>query len=323
MKLKLNAKKIVTLVLTAAIALTGILTETITADAAIMTYDDDNTDMEDARLLKNTTVTMTVGDTKMINLTRPYGTNNKTRKVTKYYSWSSSDESVVSMRREWAINFATVLELTHCVIKAEKPGTAVITGVDDYDGDIVSFTITVQAPKVTAKQRTCKKHVWKTIKKATCLESGMKACKKCKMQRVIAKKDHTFETESKAKYDYTYYRVYQCFSCINEDPATREQHIAHPELCEDWCEETFSPVEYGSDEAAWKAYNEHMAKYKHDTLDGYHYIQVPASVKTTYKDVTICKSCGCSNVYVDLMFMVNDPSNHMTEKDLMDAIYNN
>ena len=66
-----------------------------------------------------------------------------------------------------------------------------------------------------------------------------------------------------------------------------------------------------------------MAKYKHDTLDGYHYIQVPASVKTTYKDVTICKSCGCSNVYVDLMFMVNDPSNHMTEKDLMDAIYNN
>lgn len=143
------------------------------------------------------------------------------------------------------------------------------------------------------------------------------------MQRVIAKKDHTFETESKAKYDYTYYRVYQCFSCINEDPATREQHIAHPELCEDWCEETFSPVEYGSDEAAWKAYNEHMAKYKHDTLDGYHYIQVPASVKTTYKDVTICKSCGCSNVYVDLMFMVNDPSVNMTEKDLMDAIYNN
>lgn len=147
-----NAKKLITLVLTAAIALTGILTETITADAAIMTYDDDNTDMEDARLLKNTTVTMTVGDTKMINITKPYGTNNKTMDLTDAYSWSSSDESVVSMRREWAINFATVLELTHCVIKAEKPGTAVITGVNNRTGDIASFTVTVQAPKVTAKQ---------------------------------------------------------------------------------------------------------------------------------------------------------------------------
>ena len=90
--MKLNAKKIVTLILTAAIALSGTLTSPITTNAAIMTYDDDNTDMEDARLLKNTTVTMTVGDTKMINITKPYGTNNKTREVTKNYSWSSSDE---------------------------------------------------------------------------------------------------------------------------------------------------------------------------------------------------------------------------------------
>lgn len=320
--MKLNAKKIITLVLTAAIALTGILTETITADAAIMTYDDDSTDMEDARLLKNTTVTMTVGDTKMINFTEPYGTNNKTREVTKNYSWSSSDESVVSMRREWVVNFATVLELTHCVIKAEKPGTAVITGVDDYAGDIVSFTITVQAPKVTAKQRACKKHVWKTIKKATCLESGMKACKKCKMQRVITKKDHTFETESKAKYDYTYYRVYQCGACINEDPAIREQHFHNEELCEDWCEETFSAMEYGSDEAAKEALGKHYSETGHFT-GLVKYIQVPAAVKTTYKDVTICKSCGYSNVEVDLMFQVNDPSVNMTEKDLINAIYNN
>ena len=317
MKHTKTLKAVIAMMLTLAIALSGATFDSMTAEAKVVGYQKDRTDMEDADDLNGTTITMKIGDTKKIDLREAYGSNNKKMDMTKYYAWSSSDESIVSMQREWRVS--EVVELSYVIIKAEKPGTAVITAQNDHRNITVSFTVTVEQPKVTTKQKKCR-HSWKTTKKATCLESGMKTCKKCKLQKVIAKKEHTIETTEKDKNDYTYYVVYQCGACINEDPEIREQHTLDNWLCEDWCEAEFSQLDYGSAKAALEACDKHKEECRHWT-GVTRYIQVPYEKKTSTHDVTICTSCGYSSVELDLIFNVNDPNMRMTERDLRNAIY--
>lgn len=291
MKTTRKLKTLIATILTLAVALTNATLDNITANASTI-YQKDRTEMENVGDLADTTVTMQVGDTKKIDFVEDDGKFQID--LTESNSWSSSDESVVSIRREWGMSIdEKSLELSYLIIKAEKPGTAVITGVNDYAGKTVSFTVNIKAPKVTAKQKKCK-HSWKTTKKATCLESGMKTCKKCKLQKVVAKKEHTFATESKEKNDYKYYFVYVCGICGEE----------------------FSPLEYGSDEAAKLECGAHEKKYGHDTLDGWQFYEVPVEKETSYKDIQVCETCGYSKMELQIMFDVNDPNKNILIEDL-------
>lgn len=311
MKTTRKLKTVIAAMLTLAIALTNATLDNITAEAKIVTYQKDRTGMEDARELNGTTVTMKVGDTKKIDMTDTYGSNNqRTYDVTRNFAWASSNETVVSMQRMWDESVGETLKVSHVIIKAEKPGTATITATS-ITNRTVSFTVNVKAPKVTAKQKKCK-HSWKTTKKATCLESGMKTCKKCKLQKVTAKKQHTFKTTQEERYDYTYYVIYQCGACLCEDPSV---HYNDEFLCENWCEEEFSTLDYGTPEAALAACNKHKEECNHGTGKT-KYIQVPYEQITTYKDVTICTSCGYSEKELDLIFKVNDPCEEIPIKDM-------
>ena len=290
--MKRKLKTVVGAMLTLAVALTNATLNNITAEAKVVNYQKDRTGMENIVDLNGTTVTMKVGDTKKVDLIEE--SDDYSIDSTKRYAWASSDETIVSMQRAWDISTAETYEVSHVIIKAEKPGTATITATPvTIKGETVSFTVKVKAPKVTAKQKKCK-HSWKTTKKATCLESGMKTCKKCKLQKVIAKKEHTFATESKEKNDYKYYFVYVCGICGEE----------------------FSPLEYGSDEAAKLECGAHEKKYGHDTLDGWQYYEVPVEKETSYKDIQVCETCGYSKMELQLIFDVNNPSKDIYEDDL-------
>ena len=217
-------RQIITTVLAAFIILTG---NTITAEAKVVNYQKDRTGMEDARELNGTTVTMKVGDTKKVDLIEE--SDDYSIDSTKRYAWASSDETIVSMQRAWDISTAETYEVSHVIIKAEKPGTATITA-----------------------------------------------------------------TESKEKNDYKYYFVYVCGICGEE----------------------FSPLEYGSDEAAKLECGAHEKKYGHDTLDGWQYYEVPVEKETSYKDIRVCETCGYSKMELQLIFDVNDPSKNIYEEDL-------
>lgn len=310
---KLNTiKSIIAMVLTLTLTLTGATLDSITTEAKIVTYQKDRTGMEDARLLNGTTINMKVGDTKKIDMTDTYGSNNqRTYDATRHYAWASSDETIVSMQRIWGESVGETLEVSHVIIKAEKPGTATITCTPEGKYEPASITVNVTTPKVTAKQKKCK-HSWKTTKKATCMESGMKTCRKCKLQKVTAKKQHKFKTTQEERYDYTYYLIYQCGACLCEDPSV---HYNDEFLCENWCEEEFSTLDYGTPEAALAACDKHKEECNHGTGKT-KYIQVPYEQITTYKDVTVCTSCGHSEAELDLIFNVNDPNENIWIKDM-------
>lgn len=305
-------KSIIAMVLALALVLTGITLDGITAEAKVVNYQKDRTDINNIKDLNETTINMKVGDTKKVDLVNE--SDKYTIDLTNSYAWESSDETVVSMQRQWTVD--VMVKISHVIIKAEKSGTATITATRVNTGETVSFTVIVTAPKVTAKQKKCK-HSWKTTKKATCMESGMKTCKKCKLQKVIAKKQHKLETVTKEKNDYTYYLIYQCGACLCEDPSV---HYNDEFLCENWCEEEFSTLDYGTPEAALAACNKHKEECNHGTGKT-KYIQVPYEQITTNHDVTVCSACGYSSVELDLFFKVNDPKNKMTEEDLRNAIY--
>lgn len=312
-------KSIIAAMLTLAIALTSTTWGSITANAKLTDYRKDRTGMEDARLLNGTTITMKVGEEKKIDMTRTYGDNNQyERDCTNSFTWVCSDETIVSMSRAWLLSDGDIYKVSHVNIKAEKAGTATITATNPNKGEIVSITIKVTAPKVTAKQKKCK-HVWKVTKRATCVKSGMKTCKKCKLQKVIKQKNHAFETETQECYEQDYYVIYQCGDCICEDPDVHHYHITDPQgafECENWCEEEFSQLKYGSAEAALEACKKHQAEAGHMTgLTKYKMIPYYTN-NVTYKDVTYCTQCGFTEAELDLMFKVNDPTKTIFKKDL-------
>lgn len=303
-------KTLIATILTLAVALTNATLDNIIANASTI-YQKDRTEMENAGDLADTTVTMQAGDTKKIDFVEDDGKFQID--LTDSNSWSSSDNSVVSIRREWYRSIDEIsLELSYLTIKAEKPGAAVITGVNNYAGKTVSFTVNVKAPKVTAKQKKCK-HKWKTTKKATCLESGMKTCRKCKMQRITQKKEHKLATEQRTFYEYTYNILVFCPACVCNDKETREYHNTEEgrRKCKNMCGATFSSDEYGSLEAAKAAWHEHRCKehpeYKDLLLNQWFFQEIPNGKKPAYKDITYCTQCGYDEKRIDLIFNVNDP----------------
>lgn len=197
MKLKLNAKKIVTLILTAVIALTGIsLNTSVTAHAATAVSD----------VQKWGTITMKPGDTKKVIVKDKDG-----KDITTQYKWSSSDKSVVKVN----MDFVSQSDYTECLeLIAAGSGTATLTGSPvGLSYASTELTVTVKMAGPTAKQKKCK-HSFKVTKKATCERAGVKTCKKCKLQKSIKMTSHKYvnTTVKTTEYDGFEYIVL-CSGC--------------------------------------------------------------------------------------------------------------
>ena len=195
--MKLNAKKIVTLVLTAAIALSGIsLNTSVTAHAATAVSD----------VQKWGTITMKPGDTKKVIVKDKDG-----KDITTQYKWSSSDKSVVKVN----MDFVSQSDYTECLeLIAAGSGTATLTGSPvGLSYAPTELTVTVKMAGPTAKQKKCK-HSFKVTKKATCERAGVKTCKKCKLQKSIKMTSHKYvnTTVKTTEYDGFEYIV-MCSGC--------------------------------------------------------------------------------------------------------------
>ncbi len=252
-----NAKKIVTLVLTAAIALSGALTSPITADAVVFNPDGTKPNLQNIYDIENTNISMKVGDTKGFELMQHY--DGYSIDKTDTCDWTTSDASVVSLTKTYRPTSPN--KVFFFTLKAEKTGTATITGTGLVTGKTISFTVTVKG--ATAKQKSCK-HSWKTTKKATCLRSGVKTCKKCKLTKTIAKKQHKWDTYDTTVTVYDEYEIFMCNGCACEDPEVHEYHSSVNDFeCENVCGMEFSSRDYGSVEAAKSALRKHARESDH------------------------------------------------------------
>lgn len=190
--MKKSFKHIISMVLISAILITSTITgSTATANAATK-YE---------QLEKGCTITMKVGETKRFLMTDEDG-----KDLVVNTAWKTSDKNIVSIETDFADENC---KTEYIQFTANAEGTAIIGGrsaadyaVDWYNGfqrehcpDDFSITVKVTKPtvKMTAKQKKCK-HSWKTLKKATCQRVGTKVCKKCKLEKVIKKTDHKWET---------------------------------------------------------------------------------------------------------------------------------
>lgn len=185
-------KKLITCMLIAAIAITGISLESVTTANAAAKYE---------QLEKGCTITMKVGETKRFLMTDEDG-----KDLVVNTAWKTSDKNIVSIETDFADENC---KTEYIQFTANAEGTAIIGGrsaadyaVDWYNGfqrehcpDDFSITVKVTKPdvKMTAKQKKCK-HTWKTLRKATCQRVGTKVCKKCKLQKTVKKTNHKWET---------------------------------------------------------------------------------------------------------------------------------
>ena len=229
-----------------------------------------------------------------------YGTNE-----TDSYIWTCSDETVVNMKRiygltgdEWEPYY---LSLDYSALRPLEPGTATVSAVNPEDNTTISFTINVKGPKITAKQKSCS-HKFKTTTKATCERPGLKTCKKCKLQKLIAEKAHKYITVSEDRQKRIYERVYPCD-----------------------CGERFDPSNYGgSDKAAYEAYAKHNASCKEHKVNLVWMYKIVGQKKWSSKCI-ICKNCTGYKTNLELMVTVNDPNRKIsvTELDLPGQEENN
>ncbi len=190
--MKKSLKHIITVLLAACIMMTGSITgDTITVNAAAK-YE---------QLEKGCTITMKVGETKRFLMTDEDG-----KDLVVNTAWKTSDKNIVSIETDFA-DERCITEYIQFTANAE--GTAIIGGrsaidyaIDRYNGferehcpDDFSITVKVTKPtvKMTAKQKRCT-HFWRVSRKATCQRVGTKICKKCKLEKVIKKTGHKWET---------------------------------------------------------------------------------------------------------------------------------
>ena len=189
--MKNTFKKFITCMLIAAIAITGISLESVTTANAATKYE---------QLEKGCTITMKVGETKRFLMTDEDG-----KDLLFCRTWKVSNKNVIFLQTDFTDDYTKeYVELT-----ANAEGTVTLVGrteadasVDNYNcfwrehcDDDINITVKVVKPdaKMTAKQKKCK-HTWKTLKKATCQRVGTKICKKCKLEKVIKKTGHKWET---------------------------------------------------------------------------------------------------------------------------------
>ncbi|MCM1243986.1 MAG: hypothetical protein NC314_14170, partial [Roseburia sp.] len=247
-------KSIIAMVLTLAIALTGVGFDTMTANASgMVTISKGCGPLQNVYDIENTTITMKVGDVKNFEILKDLGGFYNDR--TAGFEFTSSDETVVSV-----INMYPKTGYAYAALKAEKSGTAVINATGRVSGE--TFTFTVEVAGATAAQQKCK-HSWKTTKKATCLRSGTKTCKKCHLTKTIKQKAHKFVTKDEVQTTYDIIYVYECNACVCQDREDYERHIIGTGIfeCDHPCGMQFDERDYGSKEAALAALQAHQAEY--------------------------------------------------------------
>ena len=257
--MKKSFKSILAAMLALAITLTSVLTGDPMTAHAEAAY---RKGVEDATNFDGKTITMKPGDIKKVLIDKTYEKSGHISNETDYYSWVSSNDNVVRIIREYGYaDLGGNLMIARCALIAEKTGTAVITATDP-NGNTVSFTVNVATPKKTATQKACSKHKWITTRKSNCFWPGVKTCKKCKLQKTIARKEHQFVTKTEEWTRYKYRFVYQC----GVDLCGKEYDLDHVSVCDNWCTAQFDPLDYEGEtmkekeEAAKLAMLQHQAK---------------------------------------------------------------
>lgn len=313
--MKKSFKHILAAMLTLAITLTSVLTGDPMTAHAEATY---LKGVEDATNLDGTTIAMKPGDIKKVYIQYSATLDDGyvfTDNVTHNYRWESSDNSVVRIIREWGHGYAGDLMIARCALIAEKTGTAVITATNWTGSKKISFTVNVTTPKKTAKQLKCR-HKWVTTRKSNCFWPGVKTCKKCKLQKTIARKEHQFVTETEEWTRYKYRFVYQC----GVDLCGRDDDDAHTLICDNWCTATFDPLDYEGETMKEKEKAAQDALFEHEVKENHHvkslkYIQVPTKSVTTDCEVTKCAICDYYLYDINLMEQVNEPGRYLTETE--------
>ena len=285
-------KQIITAILAAAILITGISPgSTMTAHAA--------TTVENFK--QNGEATMKPGDVKKLLVMDKSG-----KDLVETYKWSSSDSSVLKVESDFVDDS---VDFTCCVyVTALKNGTATITGKSIYGYQPLTMTVSVQLAKATAKQKKCK-HTWKTTKKATCERTGIKTCKKCKLQESISKKEHTW-TE-KTVYTQECWHIFHCNACTcYEDPELAEKH--RNGICSTMCDLEVKVEDYlnyknmpgyedadsvfeAAKRALARLHGETNAKHSQSdnwVLGGYEQYVQPYGPLIPCGTETVCKKCG-------------------------------
>lgn len=284
-------KRIITTFLITAILITGISFNTFVNAAA-----------QYKQLNDGTSVTLKPGDAKKFLVL-----NGDGKDISYQYKWSSSNPEIVGVDNDFFDDYdGQYVELT-----ARSIGTATITGIgrgtysDVEEGSVFKVTVTVKQAGPTAKQKKCK-HSWKTTKKATCERVGVKTCKKCKLQKTIAKTSHKWVTSNKQviegeREDIVFY----CMGCHCENTDGRcgiDYHFDTQTKCPHPCTVRFSTEDYGTPEAcieAWRHHHETGCNGEAGCNGG------PKCNGTTYastveytgghtvtKKVKVCKYCG-------------------------------
>lgn len=248
MKSKNTLKKFITCMLIAAIAITGISLDTaVTASATTING------QEITKFKPDGTMTLKLGDTKRLALigTTPTG---EERNVTSQFTWTSSNENVVSIVKLDPLSDSP----DYFMIRVNDKGTAVITGTPANPANrTMQMTIKVAGSKMTKAQKNCKKHAWKVTKQPTCQRNGIKTCKKCKLQKSVAKTSHKYVTRTVT--EEVEDEVYLLLTCTNSscgdmdacptNPASGQATCAH--FCGYQIDGRDYPTAHAAIEAMW------------------------------------------------------------------------
>ena len=202
--MKNTFKKLITCMLIAAIAITGVSLESVTTANAAAKYETLNVNSSGDII----TINMKVGETKRLLITDENGKDIVTDR-----GWiTPNSRDVVTITSDFSDDdwITEYMEIT-----ANDVGEVTIIGRKDIDvfydkhdliikesrpNDIrITIKVTKATPKLTATQKKCK-HSWKVTKKATCQRVGTKTCKKCKLQKTIKKTDHKWVATTRTSY---------------------------------------------------------------------------------------------------------------------------
>ncbi len=270
-------KTIITSILTAAILITGINIDTTTVTAAT-TKGGEFTNGGFVTIKPGDSLKLTVTDTNKIF---DYSYIND-YDVVGNYKWSSSDTSVLKVGTDF---YDEKVDYTECVVLiGVGPGTATITGKSGGRQPDITMTVTVSLPKATAKQKKCK-HKYKTTKAATCERAGIKTCKKCKFQKMIAKPDHKYVTKTVTKVEYDYFTAtLECHDDCGCKFTTTIKYDKDGNVAPD--------SDYPDRNAWWDAMLDHMAKERHDSFGGNASYFPCGPGHVVKKTVEMCKWCG-------------------------------
>lgn len=301
--MKHTLKSIVTMVLAAAILVTGIGMDAVTVNAANDPYAAYN--FENLMDMNGSSITIKEGDRKCFEFYKLDGDFKYNR--AEHFEWTSSDEDIVEVfNLQWGI----------ITFVGNVAGTAVITGTPENkeSDERYSFTVTVKGPDMTAKQKKCR-HSWKTTKKATCIRTGIKTCKKCRLQKATVMKAHTWKTYEKQVETYDTYIAFYCDACVCEDPQTHENHRRNGKIyCDNRCWAEFGTNKYGSCDAAYEALVKHTVECDHRAWDLHTCAELPDPDRPITKTVTVTKCTQCDFNKEDLSTKQKTDADTLSEK---------